>query len=57
MLYWLAQDIFTELEDMQERADSWQWTYNHWRPNMGTGGIMPAQKRQQLTLNSTANLR
>lgn len=54
---WLAQDIFTELEDMQERADKWLWTYNHWRPNMGIGGITPAQKRQQLNLNSTANLR
>jgi putative transposase len=28
----------------QEFATQWLWTYNNERPNMGIGGITPAQK-------------
>jgi putative transposase len=32
------------LEEAQEFATQWLWTYNNERPNMGIGGITPAQK-------------
>ena len=53
---WLCQELFEELSDLQARADNWLWTYNNKRPNMGIGGITPAQKLQQLKENSTKNL-
>jgi len=28
----------------QDHATQWLWTYNNDRPNMGIGGITPAQK-------------
>ncbi|MDL2407937.1 hypothetical protein PY650_20180 [Rhizobium calliandrae] len=28
----------------EEIATEWLWTYNHERPNMGIGGVTPAQK-------------
>jgi len=34
------------LEEMQEFATAWLWTYNNERPNMGIGGIPPVQKRR-----------
>jgi putative transposase len=33
-------------EEAQQIATEWLWTYNHERPNMGIGGITPAQKLQ-----------
>lgn len=41
---WLGQYIFETLEEVQDHATRWLWTYNHERPNMGNGGITPAQK-------------
>ena len=32
------------IEEAQELATQWLWTYNNERPNMGIGGITPAQK-------------
>ena len=33
----------------------WLWTYNNERPNMGIGGITPAQKlKRQLELKAAA---
>jgi putative transposase len=34
----------TEIEDVQEYATRWLWTYNYERPNMALGGITPIQK-------------
>ena len=31
-------------EPSQHHATQWLWTYNNERPNMGIGGITPAQK-------------
>ena len=28
----------------REHATRWLWTYNNERPNMGNGGLTPAQK-------------
>lgn len=41
---WLDLYIFETIEEAQEIATDWLWTYNNERPNMGIGGITPAQK-------------
>jgi len=41
---WLGQFIFETIEEAQEQATEWLWTYNNERPNMAIGGITPAMK-------------
>jgi putative transposase len=41
---WLAQTLFESIEQVQQIATRWLWTYNHERPNMALGGITPMQK-------------
>lgn len=41
---WLDQYIIETIEEAQDFATDWLWTYNNERPNMGIGGITPAQK-------------
>ena len=41
---WLDQYIIETIEEAQDFATQWLWTYNNDRPNMGIGGITPAQK-------------
>ena len=41
---WLSQYIFETIEEAQDQATQWLWTYNNERPNMGIGGITPAMK-------------
>ena len=41
---WLAQLLFESIEEAQESATRWLWTYNHERPNMALGGITPMQR-------------
>ena len=41
---WLGQYNFTTVSEVQDHATKWLWTYNNERPNMGIGGITPAQK-------------
>ena len=41
---WLDLYIFDSITEAQEIATEWLWTYNNERPNMGIGGITPAQK-------------
>lgn len=41
---WLDLYIFETIEEVQQIATDWLWTYNNDRPNMGIGGITPAQK-------------
>jgi putative transposase len=41
---WLSQMVFDNIEQVQEMATHWLWTYNHERPNMALGGITPMQK-------------
>ena len=41
---WLAQLLFESIEQAQESATRWLWTYNHERPNMALGGITPMQR-------------
>lgn len=41
---WPDLYIFETIEEVQEIATEWLWTYNHDRLNMGIGGMTPAQK-------------
>ena len=41
---WLDIYIFETIAEAQSIATDWLWTYNNERPNMGIGGISPAQK-------------
>ncbi|MEP2319937.1 MAG: integrase core domain-containing protein, partial [Lentilitoribacter sp.] len=41
---WLGQYIFETIEEAQDQATRWLWTYNNERPNMAIGGITPAMK-------------
>lgn len=53
---WLNQDIFTKIEEVQDKSTKWLWHYNHERPNMGLGGVTPYQKRMLTQIeNSTLN--
>ena len=40
----VIQHIIATIEEAQDFAIQWLWTYNNDRPNMGIGGITPAQK-------------
>jgi len=46
---WLSQHLFESIEQVQEYATQWLWTYNHERPHMALGGITPKQKLAQAT--------
>jgi putative transposase len=35
---------FDSIRKIQDYATEWLWTYNNERPNMGIGGMTPAQK-------------
>ena len=35
------------IQEVQEYATQWLWTYNNDRPNMGIGGVTPAMKLNQ----------
>ncbi|MBV5349687.1 transposase, partial [bacterium] len=41
---WLAHHLFDSLEEIQNFAAGWLWTYNHDRPNMANRGIDAKQK-------------
>ena len=41
---WLAQHIFGSIDEVQQAATHWLWTYNNERPHMALGGITPMQK-------------
>jgi putative transposase len=39
-----GQYIIESIEEAQDQATQWLWTYNNDRPNVGIGGITPAMK-------------
>jgi putative transposase len=41
---WLAHYLFDSLEEVQDYATRWLWTYHHERPNMAIGGMTLKQK-------------
>lgn len=44
---WLNQYLFESLDEIQDFATKWLWSYNNERPNMDIGGITPAMKLKQ----------
>lgn len=44
---WLGQYLFDSIEEVQDHATKWLWTYNNERPNMAIGGITPTMKLAQ----------
>ena len=44
---WLDQHIIESIKEAQDHATQRLWTYNNDRPNMGIGGLTPAQKLNQ----------
>jgi len=40
---WLSQYYWSILEEVQEFATRWMWSYNNDRPNMALGGFKPKQ--------------
>jgi putative transposase len=44
---WLEMNEFNTIEEAQETATRWLWTYNNERPNMAIGGVTPAMKLAQ----------
>ena len=53
---WLNQYYFESIDEVQNFATRWMWTYNHERPNMGLGGITRKQKLAVVVPVSTFNL-
>ena len=41
---WLGQYIFETIQEAQDQATDWLWTYKNERPDMGIGGMTPAMK-------------
>lgn len=41
---WLDLHIFETIDEVQQIATEWLLSYNNERPNMGNGGVTPAQK-------------
>jgi putative transposase len=41
---WLTHYLFDSIEEVQDYATRWPWTYNHERPNMAFGGMTSKQK-------------
>ena len=50
---WLNQHIFDSIEEVQDCATKWLWSYNNERPNMANHGFTPIQKLQMATQLST----
>ena len=50
---WLSHYLFESIEEVQNYATDWMWTYNHERPNMALGGITPKQKSALLTRSTS----
>jgi putative transposase len=38
---WLSQYIFETIEEAQDQATEWLWTYNNERPNMAIAASHP----------------
>ena len=54
---WLSHYIFSDIDEFQDQATRWLWTYNNERPNMGIDGITPIQRLMLANKNtSTFNI-
>jgi len=43
-----------DLEQVQDHATRWMWSYNHERPNMALGGLTPKQRLAMVASVSTS---
>jgi putative transposase len=41
---WLSQYYWQSIDQVQDFATQWMWSYNHERPNMALGGLTPKQR-------------
>lgn len=41
---WLDQYIIETIEEAQDQVTQWLWTDSNDRPNMGSGGTIPAPR-------------
>lgn len=41
---WLGEYTFEKIEEAQDQATEWLWTYHNERPKMGIGSMTPALK-------------
>ncbi len=41
---WLSHYLFESIDEVQNYATDWMWTYNHARPHMALGGMTSKQK-------------
>ncbi len=46
---WLATTLFDTIEQVQDKATIWLWTYNHERAHMALGGITQTMKLAMAT--------
>ena len=47
---WLDQNIFETIEEAQDQATKWLWTYNNDRPKIVSCGVTPAMKLKMAAL-------
>jgi putative transposase len=47
---WLDQNIFATIEDAQDQATKWLWTYNKHRPHSLLGNITPIEYTMKMAL-------
>jgi adenine-specific DNA glycosylase len=40
---WLSQYYWSSIQEVQDFATQWMWSYNHDRPHMALGGFTPKQ--------------
>lgn len=40
---WLSQNHWSTIDEVQEHATQWTWSYGHDRPHMALGGLTPMQ--------------
>ena len=46
---WLNQRLFSNIQEVQEHATKWLWSYNDERPNTAIGGKTPKQKLEMVS--------
>jgi putative transposase len=46
---WLTYHLFESIEEVQERATNWLWTYDNERPNMPVDDMTPKQRLAMAT--------
>ena len=47
----LNAELFSSIQEVQDAATQWQWSYNNDRPSMALNGQTPAQKLAAYFLN------